>query len=108
MASKFTLNKAGVGQLLRSQGLRLELVRRAERIRAAAEAAAPVGGPGDPHPGLYRASFGVESTTRGGLRDDRAAAAVYNTAPYAAEVEYGNGRTEAHHTLARAAQAGGG
>ncbi|WP_037576802.1 HK97 gp10 family phage protein [Phaeacidiphilus oryzae] len=108
MANKFTLDKGGVGELLRSEGMRAEMLRRAELIKAAAEETAPEGGPRDPHRGLYRSSFVVVSSTRGGFKDDRAAAAVGNTAPYAADVEYGNGHVEAHHTLARAAQAGGG
>ncbi|MFE9735484.1 HK97 gp10 family phage protein [Streptomyces sp. NPDC005863] len=87
--------------------VRVEMVRRAELIKSVAESIAPVGGPGDPHPGHYKSSFHVTSTLRGGRRRDRAIATVSNTSYYARWVEYGSERTPAHHVLLRAAQAGG-
>ncbi|MBQ1167296.1 HK97 gp10 family phage protein, partial [Streptomyces sp. A73] len=60
----------------------------------------------DPHPGLYKASWHSTSTRRGGRRQDRAVATVWNSAPYARWVEYGTERVHAHHVLLRAAQAG--
>lgn len=107
MAARFKMNNAGVGELLRSPELEAELLRRARAIQDAAEAIAPVGGSGDPHPGQYKASFGTTSTRRGGRRRDRATATVYNSAPYARWVEYGTENTPAQHVLLRAAVAGG-
>lgn len=111
MAARFTMYRSGVGELLRSEMVEAELKRRGELIKAAAVATAPVGiPPDDKHPGLYRDSFHVLSTRQGGRRRDRAVVTVINPVPYARWVEYGNGRPDApaHHTLLRAAHAGGG
>lgn len=107
MPAKFKMSNKGVGQLLRSPMILAEMVRRAEVIKGVAEGIAPVGGPGDPHPGLYKSSFFVRPVPRGGRRRDRAVAVVGNTAPHGAHVEYGTERVRAHHVLLRAAQAGG-
>lgn len=107
MAAKFRMKNKGVGQLLRSPQIEAEMLRRASVIKDAAVSIAPVGGPSDPHPGIYKASFQVTSTRRGGRRRDRATATVANSAPYARFVEYGTERVHAHHVLLRAAQAGG-
>jgi hypothetical protein len=107
MAARFRLNRKGVGQLLRSEMIRADLVRRAHEIESAAVALSPVGGSSDPHPGEYKSSWSVDSTARGGRRRDRAVAYVRNGAYYARWVEYGTERVPAHHVLLRAAQAGG-
>lgn len=107
MAARFKLKPKGVGELLRSEMIRAEMVRRAETIRSTAVALSPVGGAQDPHPGHYKASWEVDSTSRGGRRRDRAVAYVRNTAYYARWVEYGTERVLAHHVLLRAAQSGG-
>ncbi|MFD4394648.1 HK97 gp10 family phage protein [Kitasatospora sp. NPDC058478] len=106
--ARFKLSSKGVGQLLKSAEVRADMVRRAEAIKAAAEATSPVGGPGDPHPGQYRASWRVTSTGRGGRRRDRATATVANTSPHARFVEYGTERVPARHVLLRAAETAGG
>ena len=107
MAARFKMSNKGVGQLLRSPMVEAEMLRRAGLIKSVAEAIAPVGGPSDPHPGQYKASFYVSSTTRGGRRRDRATATVGNHASYAAHVEYGTERYRGQHVLLRAARAGG-
>lgn len=81
--------------------------RRAEVIKSVGEATSPVGVVRDPHPGEYKASWVVTSTSRGGIRRDRATATVTNTADHARFVEYGTERYDGHHTMLRAAQAGG-
>lgn len=108
MPAKFKMSKKGVGQLLRSRMIQADMLNRAEKIEDLAVLIAPVGSPPDPHPGLYKASFKVTTTARGGRRKDRATATVTNTAPHAAHVEWGTEKTQAHHILLRAAQAGGG
>lgn len=108
MAARFKMNRKGVGELLRSEMIRADLVRRAQEIESVAVALSPVGGPGDPHSGEYKSSWAVTSTKRGGRRRDRAVAYVRNGAYYARWVEYGTERVPAHHVLLRAAQAGGG
>jgi hypothetical protein len=108
MPARIKVKSRGVGQLLRSEMMRTEMVRRAERIKDLGVAISVVGGAGDPHPGLYKASWEVTSTRRGGRRRDRAVAYARNKAPHARHVEYGTERVPAHHILLRAAQAGGG
>lgn len=106
MPAKFKMSNKGVGQLLKSRMIQADMLGRAEAIEAAAVAIAPVGGPSDPHPGRYKASFIVTTTSRGGRRKDRATATVTNTVYYARHVEYGTEKVPAHHVLLRAAQAG--
>lgn len=108
MPARFKMSKKGVGELLRSRMIQADMLVRAERIEAAAQGIAPVGGPSDPHSGTYKSSFYVTTTTRGGRRRDRATATVGNRAYYARWVEYGTEKVPAHHVLLRAAQAGGG
>jgi hypothetical protein len=107
MAARFKMSRKGVGELLRSPGVEADMLRRAELIKAAAQAIAPVGGPGDPHAGAYKDSFKTSSRKRGGRRKDRATATVTNTSYYARWVEYGTERVAAHHVLLRAAESGG-
>jgi hypothetical protein len=104
--SSFTANRAGIGALLRSDGMVAAMEQHAERIAATARATAPVGDAAhDSHPGEYRDSIVVTSTKSGGSDGRRAAASVVATAPYSRWVEYGNGTESgpAHHTIARAA-----
>lgn len=105
--AKFRMSKRGVGQLLRSEQVEAEMLRRANVIKGVAESIAPVGGAGDPHPGQYKASFYVTSRKRGGRRRDRAVAAVGNSAPYARWIEFGTETVRAHHVLLRATRVGG-
>jgi len=107
MAARFKMSRKGVGQLLRSEMVEAEMLRRAEVIKSTAVAISPVGGAGDPHPGRYRESWTVDSKSRGGRRRDRATATVRNNAYYARWVEYGTEKVRAHHVLLRAAKAGG-
>ncbi len=107
MAARFKMKRKGVGQLLRSEMIRADLVRRAENIKTTAVAISPVGGAGDDHPGQYKGAWEVDSTRRGGRRRDRAVAYVRNPTYYARWVEYGTERVPAHHVLLRAAASGG-
>jgi hypothetical protein len=107
MAARFRLKSRGVGELLRSEMVRADLVRRAENIKAMAVTISPVGGSGDPNPGRYKGAWEADSTRRGGRRRDRAVAYVRNPTYYARWVEYGTERVPAHHVLLRAAAAGG-
>ena len=74
----------------------------AEGIRIRAEATSPVD-PKSPHPGRYLASFHIRSHSRGGAKNDRAEAIVYNDSPEAPFVEWGQWGDEPEHVLARAA-----
>lgn len=107
--TRFRMNTRGVGQLLRSPMIEAEMLRRATRIREAAEAASPVGDAArDPHPGLYKSSWHTASHRRGGRKRDRATAIVWNSAPYARWVEYGTEQRPGQHVLLRAALTAGG
>lgn len=80
-----------------------EMHRRAERVKDAAEATAPVYEQG-PHPGRYKESFEVTSGVKEG-KTRRAYGRVTNTAPEAIYVEYGNTNTPRHRTLGHALDA---
>lgn len=102
-------NHSGLGELLRGAELQAEMHRRAERIKEAAEASAPVGPPSDPHRGQYKGSFEVDSGVMRDVQGNRRAyGRVTNTTDYAVAVEYGTGgrsaapTQSAHHTLTRA------
>jgi hypothetical protein len=86
-----------------------EMLRRAEVIKSVGQALSPVGGPSDPHPGRYKASWyaKVERKAIGRSRKKRPVGVVGNSAYYARWVEWGTERVRAHHVLLRAAQAGG-
>ncbi|WP_181785072.1 HK97 gp10 family phage protein [Streptomyces phytophilus] len=108
MPAKFRMSSKGVGQLLRSPMVETEMLRRGHTIKGVAVATSPTGDAArDPHPGLYKASWHVKSSRRGGWKKDRATATVYNTAPHAKFVEYGTENHPGRHILLRAAQIGG-
>lgn len=86
--TRVTLKTGGMRQLLQEPGVRAELAGVADRIAAAARAAAPV------ETGAYQASIVRESVTT-----DRAVERVTATVDYALEVEARTGN------LARAAGA---
>lgn len=106
MAARFRVKRKGIGAMLRMPGMQAEMLRRAERIKAVAQATSPID-ENSPDPGHYKASWETDSTARGGRKRDRAVAYVRNTAYYARWVEYGTERVPAHHVLLRAAQTGG-
>ncbi|MBQ1167263.1 HK97 gp10 family phage protein, partial [Streptomyces sp. A73] len=63
------MSRKGVGELLRSRMVEVEMLRRADVIKDAAATISPVGPAAwDPHPGLYKASWHSTSTRRGGRR----------------------------------------
>ena len=93
---KVTINRDGLRSLARTPQVRAACAARAEAIKAAAVALAPV------ESGTYKRSFRTyHFTTRfGGF--DRAMSTVVNEAPYAAAVEFGTARQRGQHVLARA------
>lgn len=93
--SQFNASYEGIGELLKSPMVEAEMRRRADAVKAMAEATAPVD-PTSGHPGRYKASFEVTS----GLREDRAYGRVENVAPEAVEVEYGRGEYTTERTSA--------
>lgn len=95
--------KAFGEHVLRAPWMIAEMAKRAERIKASAEAAAPVDEKG-PHPGRYKDSFKIESGIRAGDRP-RAYAEVYNDSPEAVFVEFGTKNNARHRTLGKALEA---
>ena len=105
--NQFTPNPAGLGEVMRGPDMQAGMRAAAEKVADAARAVAPVGrAAGDTTPGRYKAGFEVSSGVREG-RSGRAYGRVENRTPYAAAVEWGNGRTsgktiDAHYVLTRA------
>lgn len=113
---KFNSNPTGLGELLR----RKEIVEPfANRIADAARATSPFGPLTDGERTRYRDAWEVTTDEKVGPSDFgpniRARATVSNATPYAAAIEFGNGRTDpprrnrktidAHYTLTRAIDA---
>jgi hypothetical protein len=93
----------GIGQLLCADFIVAEMRRRAEKVKAVAEATAP-----DATPlGVgYKYEFEIESGVRK-RKTKRAFARVRNTSPHALYVEFGGGNTPKHRTLGKALDAAG-
>lgn len=59
--ARFRPNNTGIGRMIRSGGIRADLLRRGAAVAAACEATARIGQPpDDPHPGLFKGSFVVD------------------------------------------------
>lgn len=104
--SRYDASYSGLRELLNSDFMKAEMLARAEKVKAAAEAAAPVMEDG-PHPGRYKAAFTVSAGTHGGEHHDRAFGRVENHAPEAFYVEYGTRNNPRYRTLGRALDAAG-
>jgi hypothetical protein len=95
----FNASYRGIGEMLKSPEIEAEMVRRAEKVKAQAEATAPV------DTGQYKASFSVRSSRSGGAKHDRASAVVENSDDAAFFVEYGASHTPRYRTLGKALDA---
>ena len=104
----------GIGELLVSPMIRGAVTKPARKIRAQAEATAPVGNieDGDTTPGEFKASFRVDAHIRKDRKGagSRWVADVVSVDPHGVDKELGhlakNGRwVEGSHTLARAIDA---
>lgn len=109
---KFQWSYEGGGQLLVSEGMQLEMLRRARKIRDAAVASAPYD-PADKDDDHYKDHFSVDSGVTEGatlfrgraVKTRRAYASVTNDHPAAVSIEFGTADTPAHHTMLRAIDA---
>jgi hypothetical protein len=99
--TRFRASFSGIGKMIRSPGMQAEMRRRAEKVKAVAEATAPA------ESGEYKGSFRVTSGARGGWKEDRAYGRVTNTSEHAFYVEFGTSKTPKHETLRRALRAAG-
>jgi hypothetical protein len=95
----------GIGELLTSEFMQAEMLRRAEKVKALAEATAPDAPPlGVGYKEDFEVSSGVKTSKKG---TKRAYGRVTNTSDHAVFVEYGGQNTPAHRTLGRALRAAG-
>jgi hypothetical protein len=100
----FKPNYTGIGEMLRSEFMEAEMLRRASKVLAVCEATAPY----DPDPDgdvHYRDAFRVESSRAGGVHKDRAEAKVVNDHPKSFQIEMGTGDTPKHRTMGKAIDA---
>jgi len=93
----------GIGDLLTSEFLQAEMRRRAEKVKAEAEATAPDAPPyGEGYKYEFEVTSGVKESSRG---TRRAYGRVTNHSEHAIWVEFGGHNTPAHRTLGRALSA---
>lgn len=99
--STYSASYKGIGEMLCAPFMVDEMKRRAENVKAAAEASAPDATP----VGVgYKYEFRVESGIREG-DSRRAFGRVVNDSPHAAFVEFGGRSTPKHRTLGKALDA---
>lgn len=109
MTARFDPSYVGLGELLVSPEMQAEMHRRAGKIADAARATSPVGPVKKKDLEHYIEGWTVSSGVQDG-KTRRAYGEVSNDSPYAAAIEFGNGRTrdktiDAHYTLTRAVDA---
>jgi hypothetical protein len=87
--SDFNPSYEGLGQLLRSEEMKAEMLRRAEKVAEMARTIAPVGPESDPHRGDYKAAIKASADVRRTQATERAEGRVEVDVPWAIFVEYG-------------------
>jgi HK97 gp10 family phage protein len=101
--SQYRPSYDGIGQMLVAKFMQAEMLRRAEKVKAAAEATAPDAPPiGEGYKYDFHASAGIKRSKDG---KRRAVGRVTNDSDHAVFVEYGGQNTPAHRTLGRALNA---
>lgn len=103
MPSTFRADYGGIGRLLVSEDMQADMHRRAERMKAYAEADAPFD-PADRDGDHYRDHFSVSSGIQE-RKTRRAVGTLTNDHRAAFQIEVGTKDTPAHHTLTRAIDA---
>jgi hypothetical protein len=103
--TQIELSYTGIGEMLCSPEMQQGMRRLGERVKARAEADAPVGDPSeDPHAGRYKNSFYLTTGIQH-AKTSRAYAEIGNTAPEAVFVEYGDSANGGTHVLLNALKA---
>lgn len=106
MAASFRASYKGIGELLTAEFVRAEMARRAEKVKARAEATAPDYTPfGEGYKFEFEVVVGTKTSKRG---TRRAVATVRNKSNHALWVEMGGKNTPKHRTLGRALSEAGG
>lgn len=98
--TSFRSDYGGIGDMLTSDFMKADMLARAERIKATAEATSPK------ETGEYASSFHASVKIQH-HETARAAGVVTNTSEHAFYVEYGGKGTPKYHTLLNAAMAAG-
>jgi hypothetical protein len=104
MGARFDASFPGIGEMLNADYMVADMVARAKKVQAAAEAIAPF----DAHSkdgSHYKDSFSVTSETHGGVHKDRAAAHVINDDPASFYIEFGNTNITKHRVLGKSLDA---
>lgn len=101
--SEFRPSYSGIGELLTADFMQAEMLRRAEKVKEAAEAIAPDAPP-------YGAGYKYEFEVEGGVKESkkgtrRAVGRVTNKSEHAIWVEFGGRHTPKHRTLGKALDA---
>ena len=101
--SAYNPSYKGIGDLLTAEFMQAEMLRRAEKVKAEAQATAPDAPP-------YGEGYKYEFKVEGGIKESkkgtkRAVGRVTNDSEHAIWVEYGGQQTPAHRTLGRALNA---
>lgn len=96
---RYVPNRAGLGELLRSESMLAAMMQYAEKIQSVAEVTAPVDS------GDYASKFRLVPSRRGGPNADRAQVTVENYSDHAFYVEYGAYGRPGRHTLFNAVMA---
>lgn len=103
--SEFRPSYKGIGEMLTAEFMQAEMLRRAEQVKARAQATAPDATPlGEGYKFEFKASAGVKTSKKG---TRRAFGRVTNDSDHAIWVEYGGQNTPAHRTLGRALNTAG-
>jgi len=95
MPIRYKPSYGGLGALMNGPEMQEMLRKVAEKGLAYAQSISP------DRTGEYRASFGVEVRSHGGIHGDRAEAKIVNSSPHAARVEW----EDNYHVLNRTAEA---
>lgn len=104
--SSYKPSYKGIGDLLTADFIRAEMLRRAEKVLARAEATAPDAPPvGVGYREDFEITTGVKRSKKG---TTRARATVRNKSEHALFVEFGGKNTPAHRTLGKALGEAGG
>jgi len=104
MGATFNPSFPGVGEMLNADFMVADMLGRAEKVKAAAEAAAPFD-PNSKDGGHYKDSFSATAAAHGGVKKDRASGTVTNTDEAAFYIEYGNVHVTKRRTLGTALDA---
>lgn len=104
MGATFDASFPGIGEMLNADFMVADMLGRAEKVKTAAEAAAPFD-PNSKDGGHYKDSFTASAAAHGGAKKDRAVGTVTNTDEAAFFIEFGNVNIAKHRVLGKSLDA---